>query len=116
MNKRGQALVEFVIILPVFIMLLLCGIDIGKIVFAKNNLESIMDNVITAYESDKTYEDINREISLNNPDVELKVSNSNNEYIVFTLDKKMDILTPGLNLILGKDYEVEVKRVINYES
>ena len=115
MNKKGQALVEFVIILPVFVMLLLCGIDIGKIMYNQNNLESIMDEVVTDYSSNKSYDEIAKKVSLNNSDVELKVSNSNNEYVVFKLEKEMDIITPGLNLILGDDYKVEVNRVIPYE-
>ena len=40
MNKRGQALVEFVIILPIFVFMILAIIDIGKIVFFRNELEN----------------------------------------------------------------------------
>ena len=36
MNKKGQALVEFIIILPVFIFMLLAMIDIGKILYFNN--------------------------------------------------------------------------------
>ena len=32
-NKKGQALVEFVIILPIFVFMVLTVIDIGKIIF-----------------------------------------------------------------------------------
>ena len=46
MNKKGQALVEFIIILPVFVFMLLGMIDIGKIMFFNNQIESKMDDVV----------------------------------------------------------------------
>ena len=46
-NKKGQALIEFVIILPIFVFMILAVIDLGKILYFGNILESKMDNVIT---------------------------------------------------------------------
>ena len=40
MNKRGQALVEFVIILPIFIFMLLSIMDIGRIIYFQNEMVS----------------------------------------------------------------------------
>ena len=37
------------------------------------------------------------------------------EYQNFIMTKKIDIITPGLNLILGSPYEAKVKRVIYNE-
>jgi len=39
MNKRGQALIEFVLILPLFIFLLFAVYDFGMIFSVKNTLE-----------------------------------------------------------------------------
>ena len=63
MNKKGQALVEFIIILPVFIFMLLAMIDIGKILYFNNKIESKMDDVITMYENKYQYEVIKKSIS-----------------------------------------------------
>ena len=38
-NKKGQALVEFVVIMPIFIMLLISIIDLGNIIYKKYHLE-----------------------------------------------------------------------------
>ena len=63
MNKKGQALVEFIIILPVFIFMLLAMIDIGKILYFNNKIESKIDDVITMYENKYQYEVIKKSIS-----------------------------------------------------
>ena len=44
-NKKGQALVEFVIILPIFILLVFCLIDFGRIISIKNDLENKHKNI-----------------------------------------------------------------------
>ena len=56
-NKKGQALVEFVIILPIFIFMLLAIIDVGKIIFIQNRLENKMSNVLDLYRNQKSYDE-----------------------------------------------------------
>ena len=63
MNKKGQALVEFIIILPVFVFMLLGMIDIGKIMFFNNQIESKMDDVVSMYENKYDYEKIKKSIT-----------------------------------------------------
>ena len=45
MNKKGQALVEFILILPILILILLLVIDMGRLMIMKNHLESVLSNV-----------------------------------------------------------------------
>ena len=111
MNKKGQALVEFIIILPVFIFMLLAMIDIGKILYFNNKIESKMDDVITMYENKYQYEVIKKSISKDLQTTTFKM-NKNEKYIEFILEKKVDIITPGLNLIFDNPYKINVKRVI----
>ena len=40
MNRRGQALVEFVLILPVFLLILFTIVDFGNFLSTKNQLET----------------------------------------------------------------------------
>ena len=114
-NKKGQALVEFVIILPVLIMIVFCLIDFGRIFYTKNNLEGTMDKVVEMYNDNETHENILAYLEKNTSDVSLKITNEDNKYIEITVGKKVDIITPGLKTILPDDYEATVKRVLPYE-
>lgn len=107
--KKGQALVEFIIILPIFLMLVLGVIDLGQILYQKNALESEMTDVITMYDSGKTKEEIESKLALKKDDITLKIENENK----FSLVKDIDIITPGLNLIMGNPYKLKVSRVIH---
>ena len=115
LNRAGQALVEFVIILPIFIFMIFAVIDLGKILYFQNNLESKMDEVITYYESIKNVDEIERKLYLNEDYISLKVE-KDNQYVEFELSREMDIITPGLNLIFGNPYDITIKRVVYYES
>ena len=113
-NKKGQSLVEFVIILPIFVFMVLTVIDIGKIIFFRNELENEMSDVIDLYRNQKSYEEILSDLELQNSDIELQILNTDNETLTFYLSRNVEIITPGLNLILSNPYPVEVKRVISY--
>lgn len=115
-NKRGQALVEFIIILPIFIFMLLSIIDIGKIIFFRNQLESNLSDVVELYKNQKSYDDITRELALQKEDIVFEIKNADNKTITFYLKKKLDIITPGLNVIFPNPFYVEVSRVMSYES
>lgn len=116
LDKKGQALVEFIIILPIFVMMLLCIIDIGKIIFFQNRLEGKMEDVITLYKNENTYDNILKELKKDDKDLKLEIANNNNEYIEFKLIKDVEIITPGLNLILGNPHELDIKRVVYYDE
>ena len=45
-NNKGQALIEFVLILPIFIFLIFLSVDIGRILYAKNHLETKLNDAI----------------------------------------------------------------------
>ena len=45
MNKKGQALVEFILILPILIFILLAIVDIGKLNIMKSHLETLLKDV-----------------------------------------------------------------------
>ena len=113
-NKKGQALVEFIIIVPVLIMLILSLIDLGKIFSVKSDLEAGMSKVISMHEKGSEYSEIKEYLDSNIEDCDLKITN-NNKYIKFEIVKNVDIFTPGLNLILGNPYKVTIKRTLPYE-
>ena len=55
-NKKGQALVEFVVIMPIFIMLLISIIDLGNIIYKKYHLENDLDYIVDLYRLNKISE------------------------------------------------------------
>ena len=87
MNKKGQALVEFILIFPILIFILLLVVDFGRLMIMKNHLESVLVNVDkdTNQINDKEY---NIKIERNGNFVELKAC--------------INVYTPGLSKILGQ--------------
>ncbi len=53
MNKRGQALVEFVLILPVILIMIMSIICIGNIYLEKYKLNNALDTCTSLYLNDK---------------------------------------------------------------
>ena len=107
-NKKGQALIEFIIILPVIIYLLLGIVDTIMILSYRNNLESKMDTVITLYKEDKNIKDyLNSD--LKNVTYEIK-SDSKYTYIIVKMD--YNYITPGLKQILSEKELIRSERVI----
>lgn len=114
-DKKGQALVEFVIILPIFIFMLLAIIDVGKIIYYKNELESEMASVVELYKNQNSYQSILDNLHINDDEINLEIKNQDNELVTFKLEKEVAIVTPGLNFIFDNPYQVEVTRVMSYE-
>lgn len=112
MNKRGQALVEFIIILPIFLILVLGVVDIGKILYNQTMLEGVMNDVISLYEDGIATEQILEDLDLK--DAKLTIEEMD-DILEFHLVKEIDIVTPGLNLIFDNPYELLVSRSISYE-
>ena len=110
MNRKGQALIEFVLILPVFLFLIFAVYDFGMIFNKKNILENTSTDIVELYKSGKTLD----EITVIYPELELTII-SDNDYDEIKINDKVKIITPGLNRIMGNPYVVEVKRYIPHE-
>ena len=107
MNRKGQALVEFVLILPIFLLILFAVVDFGMIISKKNELENISIDIVSML---KNNEDINS-IKMLFPDLTIDISSDSN-YTNIKIYENIDIMTPGLNLVIGDPYKVMVERVI----
>lgn len=108
MNRKGQALVEFVLILPIFIMILFSIVDFGMIFNKKNELENISIDIINLLNNNNNkIEEIQKEY----PKVDIKLT-SEEKYTVVEISTKVNIITPGLNRVLGNPYIVKVERKI----
>lgn len=107
MNNKGQALVEFVLILPIFILILFVIVDFGMIINTKSILENESVDISLMIKENENVEEI-RTIY---PDTKINLEDEN-KYLKLSLEKKVDIITPGLNRVLDDPYIVKVERVI----
>ena len=110
MKKNGQALVEFIIILPILVIILLGIIDFGIIFYTKNNLESSLDEVVEIWE-DKGIEEVNGYLKKVDANIVLNILEGNDTTTI-ELVNDYDLITPGLNKILNSPFEIRVNRVI----
>ena len=118
MDKKAQALIEFVLILPVLIMLIFIFLDIGRIYVKKSELETIASNVTHYLEKhkDASKDDISNYIrELNYKNINIERLEKDEEYITVKFSSNVALITPGINLILGNDYKASVERVISNE-
>lgn len=100
MNNKGQALVEFVIILPIFILIMLVVFDYARIMQTKIELEGVMEDVTT----NENYK-LDDSIKL--------TTKQDGEYINYTLTKNIKLSSPVLVVILDQNYKVETNRSIH---
>lgn len=108
LDNKGQALIEFILILPVFLLLLFVIVDFGVIFSAKSNLENVSNDIISLY---KDGDDINSIKSLySDYDISLELDNDYNKFII---SYSVDLITPGMNRILSDPYVIKVERVIS---
>lgn len=109
-NKKGQALIEFVIIIPILIMILFIIIDFGTIMYEKNKLENTSTDISALYKEKKILDkdviyDITKDETLNYEIV------SNNGYTEIIISKNLNIMTPILKDI-DNFSKIKTKRII----
>ena len=111
-NKKGQALVEFVILLPVIFLIAFTIFDVSSIFYNKNRLEGILNDVVVMVENKKTNEEIINVID--NKNITYNVSYEVN-YDNISLKQKVNFTTPITYSLFKDGFEIETKRVILYE-
>ena len=84
MKKRGQALVEFVIILPILMMFFFGSVDIGRIIIRKNELENLMSDTIKMYTEHKSINEIRYYLKLNDDTFDIEI-------LSYPEDEKLDV-------------------------
>ncbi len=105
MNKKGQALVEFVLIFPIFLIIVCTIIELGSINYQKLKLEDELETVVNMYLRE---EDTSNYIESNNLKMEVK---DEDEQVKIELVKKLKIVTPVLKSIYSSNYELKTERV-----
>ena len=96
MKNKGQALVEFILILPIFILIIITMVDFGNILLKEYSLESDLDTIANMYKNIDT-DKINSYISEN----EIRVTyDRDGKYLKISLYKNVDLLSPVLITII----------------
>lgn len=111
MNRKGQALIEFILILPIFIIILFAVVDFGMILSKKSELENNSVDIVMMIKNGNTYEEVKNKYQ----DIELIIS-EDDRYINIEISYNINVMTPGLNLVLGSPYKIVVKRSIPNEA
>ena len=107
-NNKGQALIEFILILPILLILTIGIFDLFNIQNKKYELANDLDYISELYINNKENE---IEEYLNKKEILLtKVQNEN--FLELTLTKKVNLITPGLNKILENPFTITVKRSV----
>ena len=102
MNSRGQALVEFILIIPVFLIILMAIVDFSNIFTTKYNLQNDLDLIVELYNDNKK-DDYNNYAY--NKNIKLNITENSN-LTTIKISKKIDIQTPILNKVLKSPYEL----------
>jgi len=110
LNNKGQALIEFVIILPIVLLILLYIIDYTRVSYQKYTLESDLNLIITLYQSKKTQE-LSDYVSNNNININY---NTLNNLTTIKITKKVKYNMPLLNKLLGTN--IQASRTIYNEE
>lgn len=115
-SNKGQALLEFVLILPILLLFIMAIIDLGTIIYEKNRLENIANDAVDLVSNNDLSDDqIEKKLRQNykiplNLTVDRKKVN-----VIIKLNKEVDVITPGLGIAIPDPYIVETSRVINNE-
>lgn len=107
-NNKGQALVEFIIVLTILLLLIMTIIDLGNIFVKKYSIENDLDVVYDMYKSGDN-NGINTYVKEKGLEINYETKE---EFLVINLTKTTKINTPILNNILGHDYKIEASKTI----
>ena len=107
-NSKGQALIEFILILPILLILTIGIFDLFNIQNKKYELSNDLDYISELYINNKENEIAEY---LNKKEI-LLTTVKNGNFLELTLTKKVKLITPGLNKILENPFTITVKRSV----
>ncbi len=110
-NSKGQALIEFILILPILLILTIGIFDLFNMQNQKYELSNDLDYISELYINGNQNE-INKYLENKNIMIQEKKDGT---FIEITLTKQVSLITPLLNKILSNPYEISVKRSVYYE-
>jgi len=115
LDKKGQALIEFIMVLPILIMLVFAMVDFGNMYMTKAQLESKLNTVVEFYKEKPEQEYIYNQINAKEEKMVIDLIVVDANYTKIELQREIDLITPGFNLIFGSPYKITVERVVKNE-
>lgn len=109
MNRKGQALVEFVLILPIFLLILFVIVDFGNIFYNRYELQNQSTDIVRLIKNGDAVDEVYSKL-----DVDVSVYKE--DYKKVTISKKIKLITPFMDRVLGNPYLIEIERVIPDEE
>lgn len=111
MNNKGQALVEFILVVPVLLLIFISLVDVGNIFIKKYDLSNDLSVVSELYENGEK-----EKLLAYAAKEDAKFSeNENNNFITISLEKQVPINAPILSNVLGKYYKIIVSKTMYKE-
>ena len=103
-SKKGQALVEFVIILPVLLLIVISMVDFGNLLYQKYQLEQNLEYVSDLYLANDTN-------ALEQEKQRLNIkTEEDGKYVKLTIETEAKLSSPILRRVLGEDYVIATSR------
>lgn len=108
MNKKGQALIEFILILPFLLLIIMALIDIGNIFLKQYEINQDVQTVANLYENGE-----NKKMALYIAKENLLYEEDiNGNMTTITVNKDIEITTPILSNVLGKQYKIKASKTV----
>ena len=109
MNKRGQTLIIFVMLIPIILTMAALVIDVGLLYYKKNEYTGIVEESIKEYFKDEDILSAKKTLTLNGVSLDDTEINVSDNKITVTLDTKVDSIFGKVMRI--NEYEIKVSRV-----
>lgn len=103
-DRKGQALVEFVIILPILLLVVISMIDFGNLLYQKYQLEQDLEYISDLYIANDTN-------ALEQEKQKLHVTTiEDGSFVTLQVQKEANLASPILRRVLGDHYQIEISR------
>lgn len=112
MKKKGQALIEFILVLPVLMIIIMSLIDIGNIFIKKYELNHDIELIENMYQRGDMQK-LAAYVSKENITLE---EETNENLITIKIKKKVEVNAPILTKIIGKKHEIKTSRTFYKEE
>lgn len=109
MNKRGQTLIIFVMLIPIILTMAALVIDVGLLYYKKNEYTGIVEESIKEYFKDEDLTSALETLTLNGVSLDDVLVSATDETISVILDTKVDSIFG--KVIRINDYEIKIARV-----
>ena len=110
-NNKGQALVEFVILIPIIMMIIFVIIDFSNVFYQKNYLENVTNDIVRLKERGRSDEYIK---SKTDKDIKI-VYEPKGDLHKIIVSKNITLVTPFSTMFFKNPYTIKTERIIFYE-